>query len=139
METYTLNFEGYWREQNKSGLPNYSGIYMVYRCTYNPLTDRVTLIEIIYIGKANNIHERHVTNTHERLEDFKSKCLPGEELCYSCAHVSVRDLDIVENALIFAQKPVLNTDEEKHYNHEDAHFIVDGQCACLKYTNFTIS
>lgn len=63
MKTYTVNFEDYWREQNKSGQPNYSGIYIIYRCTYNPLTDRGTRIEIIYIGI---IHERHVTNTHER-------------------------------------------------------------------------
>ena len=35
MKTITLKFNGYWREVNKGGVPNQSGIYCVYSCIYN--------------------------------------------------------------------------------------------------------
>ena len=60
MKEIQLNFEGYWRESNKGGLPSYSGVYLVYRCVYNDKTNRVTLIDIIYIGKSDNVHDRHI-------------------------------------------------------------------------------
>ena len=48
MKDYILNFDGYWRECNKNGLPTYPGIYLVYRSRYNPQNDTVSLVEIIY-------------------------------------------------------------------------------------------
>ena len=50
MKDYILNFEGYWRDCNKGGLPTYKSVYLVYRCNYNVQNDTVNLIEIIYIG-----------------------------------------------------------------------------------------
>lgn len=108
MKDYILNFEGYWRDCNKGGLPTYKGVYLVYRCNYNVQNDTVNLIEIIYIGQAENIHDRHIR--HEKEQIFKSQLQEGEELCFSCAKVE-QDLDLVENALIFAQKPSLNEKE----------------------------
>ena len=105
MKDYILNFDWYWRECNKNGLPTYSGIYLVYRSRYNPQNDRVSLVEIIYIGQTDNIRGRLIN--HEKYELFLSQLIEQEELCYSCAEV-VEDIDMVENALIFAQKPVLN-------------------------------
>lgn len=35
MKKFLLNFEGYWRDCNKNGLPAYPGIYKVYRCQYD--------------------------------------------------------------------------------------------------------
>lgn len=102
MKDFHLKFEGYWRDRNKGGLPNYSGIYIVYRSVYNAQTDKVSLIEIIYIGKADNIHDRHLD--HEKYEVFLSQLQYGEELCYSCAPLD-KDVEVVENALIFAQSP----------------------------------
>ena len=135
MKEIILNFEGYWRDSNKKGLPDYAGIYMVYRCQYNATNNAVSLIEIIYIGQSDNIHDRLVE--HEKYEAFKSRLLLGEELCFSCAKVD-NDIDIAENALIFAQKPVLNFQGKDSYNYEKAHVIADGACAGLKYMNFTI-
>ena len=135
MKEFLLNFEGYWRDCNKNGLPAYPGIYMVYRCQYDEQNNTVNLIDIIYIGQAENIHER--IGTHKKYDLFKSKLLVGEELCYSCAKV-VNDVDIVENALIFAQKPVLNDQGKNNYNYERANVRALGACACLKYNNFNI-
>lgn len=41
----------------------------------------VSLIEIIYIGQADNICDRH--KNHEKNDLFKSQLLVGEELCFS--------------------------------------------------------
>ena len=106
IKSYSLIFNGYWREIDKKGIPSKSGIYLVYRCVYNVKSNTVGLKDIIYIGQAENVRERIVN--HDRLTDFMSQLQQGEELCYSVAEVSKSDLDVVENALIFAQKPILN-------------------------------
>jgi len=135
MEEYRLTFDGYWRDCNKSGLPTYSGIYLVYKCVYNAQNDTVSLVDIIYIGQADNIHDRHIK--HEKYVDFLSQLNDGQELCYSCAPVD-EDINLVENALIFAQKPVLNIEGRKAYKYPKAHFILSGQCTCMRYTNFNV-
>ena len=135
MKDFYLKFEGYWGDRNKGGLPNYSGIYIVYRSVYNAQTDKVSLIEIIYIGKADNIHDRHLD--HEKYEVFLSQLQYGEELCYSCAPLD-KDVEVVENALIFAQKPVLNEKGKTEFNYDRTHVKMDGACACMKYTDFFV-
>ena len=35
IKSYSLIFNGYWREIDKKGIPSKSGIYLVYRCVYN--------------------------------------------------------------------------------------------------------
>ena len=137
IKTYSLDFKGYWREVNKNGLPSKTGIYLVYRCIYSAETNTVGLKEIIYIGKAENVHDR-IAN-HDKLEDFKSQLQEGEELCYSFAEVPVADLDVVENALIYAQKPRLNDNLTDSFNHGAVAIKIDGRCACMKYTDFKIS
>ena len=103
MKRYNINFKGYRRDCNKATLPHYSGIYMVYRCTYDSTTRKVTLKEIIYIGQAKDLCER--LDKHEKYPLFLKACELGEEICYAYANISMDDLDIVENALVFAQKP----------------------------------
>lgn len=135
MKDYKLNFEGYWRDCNKNGLPTYAGIYLVYRCLYNAQTNTVELVDIIYIGQADNIHDRHIN--HEKYSDFTSLLLEGQELCYSCVPLT-ENRDLVENALIFAQKPVLNEQGKYNYNYTEAHISSEGACTCLKYTDFNM-
>ncbi len=136
MKQYNINFKGYRRDCNKSTLPHNSGIYMVYRCLYNEQSNTVQLNEIIYIGQAQDLNQR--LNNHEKYSEFKAKCGPDEELCYAYADVSLDDLDIIENALIFAQKPPLNSELVDSFNYENASFLVEGRCALLTYTDFTI-
>lgn len=135
--SYQLNFNGYWRHINRSGLPAVTGVYAVYRCTYNQTTDKVTLHEIIYIGQAENINERH--KKHEKLPLFQKELKEGEELCYTYAEVDGRSLDLIENALVFAQKPKLNDKLKDNYDHQSANIKLDGCTACMKYTDFSIS
>ena len=135
MKDFTLKFEGYWRDRNKGGLPTYAGIYSVYRCRYNLDSNTVSLIDIIYIGKADNIHDRHIN--HEKYSSFLSLLQEGEELCFACAPIT-ENIDMVENALIFLQKPTLNDQGKNNYNYTEAHFTIEGANACFKCTSFNM-
>ena len=63
-QTYNIQFEGYWLEKNKAGIPAKSGVYMVYRSKYDVASDTVTLLEIIKAaGRLNlNIGECYFAN-----------------------------------------------------------------------------
>lgn len=137
MAKYNVTFKGYRRDVNKTGLPTYGGIYLVYCCTYNEHSQTVSLRDLIYIGQAINIHDR-ICN-HDRYADFRRQLKQGEQLCYSYASVSPNDMDVVENALIFMQKPALNEDLKNHFNYPNSEFSIEGACALLRMRNFSIT
>ena len=137
MRTYSIQFEGYWLEQNKMDVPAKSGVYMVYRGKYNVEKRFVELYEILYIGQSVNMRDRIVN--HDHIKAFTTSLYPGESLCYSCAVVDETDLDIVENALIIAQKPRLNETIRNDLDYTEKRFQVSGRCALLKYRDFTIT
>ena len=103
LPVYDIDFHGYKLDKDVDKLPTYSGIYMIYRCTYNAETDKVTLKELFYIGKATNLHDE--VNYHKYRKEFLQQAQPGEEICYAYAEVSKVQYDIIENALIFMNKP----------------------------------
>ena len=115
LPVYNIDFRGYKRNKYVDKLPPYSGIYMIYRCIYNAETDRVTLKELFYIGKATNLHDE--VNYHKYRKEFLKQAQPGEEICYAYAEVSKVQYDIIENALIFMNKPSLNDVLRDNYKH----------------------
>ena len=136
MDKYNIVFKGYRRDSVAAGLPNYSGLYIVYRCIHNSEKKTVKLIEIIYIGQAEDIKER--IKNHDKCKEFKNALKEGEELCYSYAEVKKSDLDIVENALVYSEKPRLNDNLKENFNHRNARFIFEGKTSLFKNTNFSI-
>lgn len=136
MNVYNVTFKGYRRDCNASTLPDYSGIFMIYRCKYNPDNDTVTLLELFYIGQSKNLNNE--VNYHARHEEFLKEAKVGEEICYAYAKLPESSLDIIENALVFSQKPRLNTYLKDNFNHSASEFHIDGNCALLNYTDFTI-
>lgn len=137
MKTYNIQFEGYWLERNKKDVPAKSGVYFVYRGKYNQEKNSVDLYDIIYIGQSVNMRERILN--HDHIEAFENALNYGETLCYSCAAVDESDLDLVENALIIAQKPRLNEVKQSNLDYSEKRFQVSGRCSLLKYNDFTIS
>lgn len=136
MEKYNILFNGYRRDVNKAGLPTYSGIYIVYRCIFNEEKQTVSLKELLYIGQAKNIQER--ISTHDKRQEFMDALIGDEQICYSYAEVKEQDLNTVENALVYAQKPRLNKDLIDSYKYEPAQFNIEGKCSLLNFTNFSI-
>ena len=134
---YNITFKGYRLEENASSLPEYSGIYMAYRCVFNSMANKVTLKELVYIGQAENLQKR--ISSHKSAEDLHDGCLEGEVICYAYASVSLNDLGVVENALVFAQQPRLNQRLKDSFNYGASSFEIEGDCALLKYNNFSIA
>lgn len=136
MKQIYLKFEGYWREVNKGYLPQDSGIYLIYSCRYIATRDTVDLSEILYIGQAESIRKRAVQHSEK---EFSSVLKDGETLCYAYASVDKENLNLVENALVFAEKPQFNTLLKDNYSYEDVHVLIEGACSLMKHTDYTIA
>ena len=137
MKNIKLSFKGYWREEKRQYIPHFTGIYLVYSCKYCQSEDAVSLSDLIYIGQSEDVNSR--ISDHCQKNDFTPTLKEGETLCFSVAAVNHELLDLVENALVCAQKPTCNKRLTDSYRYENAGFDIDGRCALLKYTSFTIS
>jgi hypothetical protein len=106
-KTIQLDFDGYWREPNVSGLPASAGVYCVYTCIFNKVTKprpTVSIAKLVYIGEAGGIRER-VTN-HELWPTWRKQCTSGQVICFSASLASPeKDRKRAEAALIFKHKP----------------------------------
>lgn len=136
LPTYRKEFKGYTLDRDGESLPTDSGVYMMYRCVPHPETRTVDLVELFYIGKATDL-KQEIMN-HKRRAEFLAQAKQGEEICYSYAFVSRVQYDVVENGLVYMQKPRLNDKLKWNYNHQDAEFHFSGACALLKYNDYKI-
>ena len=135
MKTITLKFNGYWREVDKGGVPNQSGIYCVYSCIYNASEKTVRLLRLLYIGESENVRERLIN--HERLQDWQNALQKGETICYSFAAINENDRERAEAALIYKIKPPFNTEHSRQFNYYPTEIIVEGETRFL-LTRFTV-
>lgn len=136
INVYRKTFYGYILDENIDSLPQESGVYMIYRCEYYRDADEVDLKELFYIGKATDLHQE--IKYHKRREEFLAQAKEGEQICYSFCFVSRIQYDIIENALIFMQKPRLNDKLKYNYDHQDGIFNFSGKCGLIKYNDFRI-
>lgn len=125
MKTISINFRGYWPEAKKASVPELSGIYCVYACTYSAETNRVSLRELIYVGESSDVRERLAN--HERLKDWKRRLRAGETLCYSVAEVSSDDRERAEAAVIYRHKPPCNTEYVNRFPFESTTIQTSGR------------
>jgi len=128
-KTITLEFEGYWREEDKGDIPSKSGIYLVYVCTYNESTDKVTLNKLVYIGEAKDVCVR--IGAHEKRPKWDKKVSKGSELCFSFAGVTSPDRERAEAALVHYHKPPCNDEYVDSFPFEDTTVVSSGRCALL--------
>ena len=134
--TYNLHFEGSVSDAMHTCLPQYSGVYLVYRGRFDAKDNLFYCMEILYIGQAENIRNRIMN--HERRQDFLQECRRGETIFYSYAQCQNSILNMVENAYIYVMKPRLNTIGVDSYKYiTPIQIISDGACALLN-TNFEI-
>ena len=112
-QTFNQDFKGYRRESKISTLPADSGVYGVYRCIFNMDRETVTLNELIYIGKADDLNDR--INNHEDWDDWKAKLKKGEEICFCYTFVGKNANVRVEAALINSNKPPLNIEYKNSF------------------------
>ena len=105
-KSYSLTYNGYWREANVGGIPAQSGVYSVYACRYDRSSDTVSIRKLIYIGEAQNVRSR--VSGHEKTPQWRRHLTAGEELCFNFAPIG-GDRERVEAALIHHHKPPENT------------------------------
>lgn len=128
-EEIHLHFKGSISDDRRSSLPNCCGVYLVYRGVWSEKDKLFYCREIIYIGQATNINQRH--QFHERRNDFFASCRSGEIVFYSYAEVPVLLLDRVEAALIYHTQPALNDYGKESFPFNPIHIVSDGACALL--------
>ena len=134
-KSFNQEFEGYWREINKSSLSTYSGVYIVQSCIHNKKEGTVSLKKLIYIGKADNIKER--VDNHERLNEWLNELGYGEELCYSSTAIHKLYNERVEATLINSNQPIVNTEYKDSFQFDTTHINSSGRYSTLK-ENITV-
>ena len=115
-QTYSLDFNGYWRESDWSSLPAVSGIYCIYAGTPNDEEDTVSLRCVLYIGESSNVRSRVPEDPAQRRNKWASKLREGEELYASCAKISPSNArERAEAAMIFHHKPPCNVEYKNNF------------------------
>lgn len=134
-----FNFElkGFKLDANKSNLPKYTGIYFVYRCTYNREKNTVELHELLYIGETNDKQGiKGRINGHEKREEWLEYLEEDETLCYSYVSVESQRMR-VEAAYIFKHQPPVNEDLKEHFSYPATHIVSTGKVGLIK-KDFTV-
>ena len=134
-KTITIEFDGYWRDENKGGLPAKSGVYCVYDCTHNIVKKTVSIHKLIYIGEAEDVKSR-VAN-HEMYKDWLKHVGRGNELCFSFGGVGATDRARAEAAMIFKHKPPQNDEYVRSFPYDRTTMSLSGKTALLN-TVFTV-
>lgn len=127
---FEQEFKGYWRARDRRGLPAYSGIFAVQSYYHDRDKGTVSMNDLIYIGKADNINER--VKNHEKLSLWKQKLKPGEQLCYSCTPVPREDRERIAAALICAHQPPANTNYKDTFPFDTTRIHLHGDYLPLK-------
>lgn len=135
-ETFSVEIDGYWRDKNKAGVPNHSGVYFVYTGTYNPMNDTVNIRSLIYIGEAENVNTR--IQNHEKYGLWLRYLQNGEELMFSTGEVRGINRLRVEAAYIFKHKPPANTEYVNSFPFDQTTIISSGKTALLN-SSFTVN
>lgn len=133
-KTFDLSFSGYWRERFLSDVPNNSGIYLVYTCK-NIDQQTLSTIKLIYIGESDKVRER--IEKHEKKNQWKSKLLTGQELCFSFTSIENPDRERAEAALIFKHKPECNDEYVDNFPFDQTTVSSKGRCEFIS-PSFTV-
>lgn len=132
----TIKFDGYWRDENKSGLPARTGVYCVYECTHNVEDKNVSIHKLIYIGEAEEVKSR--VADHERYEGWLNHLRKGNELCFSFGGVEETNRARAEAAMIFKHKPPENGEYVNSFPFDRTTMSLSGKVALLN-TYFTVN
>jgi excinuclease UvrABC nuclease subunit len=134
-QSYDLTYAGYWREVNKGGIPNESGVYTVYAATYDPNDKTVSLRMVIYIGESADVGGRIAS--HEKTDAWKRHLKRGEDLCFNFAPVGSASRLRVEAGLINHHKPPVNVEYVDNFPFDETTITTSGRRALLS-PSFTV-
>lgn len=134
-KTYSIEFEGYWREPNIGGIPDKSGVYCVYTCVFNQSNDTVDLKKLVYLGESENVNTR--IKNHEKWNLWRKYLKQGEQICFSYSYIDSANRDRVEAALIYEHKPPVNDEYVNNFPFDRTTINTSGRNAFL-HASFTV-
>ena len=135
-KTFQLEFKGYWREPNISGIPAEGGVFCAYTCTFNETDKTVSIHKLLYIGGSENV--RAAVASQESLEAWRIHKTGGQQLCFNFAPTEDEARERVEAALIFQHKPLGNVKYRDAFPFPKTSVGVKGMGALLQ-PEFTVS
>jgi len=127
--SYTIEFEGYWREGNERDVPAASGIYCVYEARMVLATGQLKPQKLIFIGHADNARKDITANS--KREEWRKHVGRGNHLCYACARVPSADRRRVAAALIHVHKPPTNDQFIRVFTWDRTNVMVAGMVGTL--------
>jgi len=128
-ESYTLKFEGFWREGTERDMPQASGVFCVFDARMIFATGAMKPEKLIYIGTAGNASK--ALDNHPNKPDWKKHLKPGNHICYSFARVPVDKMTRVMATLVHHHKPPENEQYVKVFPFDRTHILLAGQVATL--------
>lgn len=130
MKHFELTFDGYWLDSKKEFLPNASGVYCVYSCTYNAEDNSVTLKKLLYVGESDDVNKR--ISTHNKYDFWKTKLNYNETLCYSFAEINSGIRVQAEAAIIYTHRPICNIEYRYKFPFCSTKLTIKGNACFLK-------
>lgn len=125
-KTYSLSFDGFWREEKKASVPSHSGVYGIHTCVHNKNEGTVLIKRLVYIGEAVDMNVR--LDDHEGWPSWKKYLKPDEVLCICTVDVDSANRNRVEAALIFLNQPPANTALKDKYEYDETTVNVSNHC-----------
>lgn len=137
-QSYSLEFDGYWRKPAWTNLPAKSGVYCVYACTHNQARSTVSLKRLLCIGESGNVRDRVPEDPKERRDEWEEELEDGEVLCVSYAPITPAGARRrAEAAMINHHEPPCNVEYVGYFPFDKTSVTTSGENAKLT-TSFTI-
>ena len=138
--SYKLEFDGFWRSQDKQDIPEGMGIYCVYEGKYfDEGKDKgsIELLNLIYVGESKNVRQRIIK--HEKFREWMQHTHKGTELCFSYAPYDKEesekkrhaDRKRISAALIYQHQPPSNKKQLNSFPYEKTQVVLSGRTELL--------
>lgn len=130
-EFYTVAFDGFWMDgESAEKMPTIGGVYVVYEGIFNEDNKTSSLEKTLYISSCDNA--RATINDEANLEQWMDAKEDGHDLFFALAELPSPEKERVAAALVFEQKPPLNSDEEvSKFPFEDTRISLKGKTGLL--------
>ena len=135
-KTFNQEFKGYRLESDIKSLSTNSGVYGVYRCIHDKDKDNVSLKELIYIGKADDLNDR--INNHNKWDDWRTYLKKGEIICFCYTFVDKVYNERVEATLINSNQPPENIEYKDSFPFDKTIVNCSGKHQYIKKNNTVI-
>lgn len=131
-QSFSIEFEGYWRDKDAKHIPAKSGVF----CVYSAILKKkiATPVKLVFIGQAENVAA--CIPDHEKRDNWEAHLESGEELCFSFAPLGPEDRERLAAALIAKNKPPENRGQEIQL--DETTVSLTGQATFLS-KSFTVS